>query len=61
MKIIIILGIIFLCVNTFRFVLGNYQVLKDKKQSIKIKVWNVIETVWMNATLAYLIWYWVKH
>lgn len=38
MKIIIILGIIFLSVNTFRFVLGNYQVLKDKKQSIKIKV-----------------------
>lgn len=61
MKIIIILGIIFLCINTFRFVLGNYNVWKDKKISIKIKMLSVAESLLINTTLAYLIWYWVKH
>lgn len=61
MNFLIILGIIFLCVNTFRFVLGNYNIWKNKEMSIKIKIWNGIETLLMTWVLVYLIWYWSKH
>lgn len=61
MKIIIILGIIFLCIETFRFVFGNYSIWKDRNVALFWKMFNFIESVLINVTLVYLIWYWVKH
>jgi len=54
MKTLFIIGLIFLFINTFRFVIGNYQVLKSD-QPIFMKIWNIIESIGISITLIVLI------
>jgi uncharacterized membrane protein YidH (DUF202 family) len=55
MTIIIIIGIIIIGLNLLRFLLGNYFVLKSKKYNIKLKVWNIVETLLMIFTFVILV------
>lgn len=59
MKILFILGIIFLCANVLRFVLGNIPVFK-KEIPWYFKLWNVIESVGISVTLFILILYYYR-
>ena len=54
MKTLFIIGLIFLSINIFRFIIGNYQVLKSD-QPIFMKIWNIIESIGISITLIVLI------
>ena len=55
MKILFIIGLILLCINVLRFVLGNIVVIKNKDIKISLKIWNIIETLGMSTVLIILI------
>jgi hypothetical protein len=55
MKILFIIGLIFLCINVFRFLLANIQIFKLKEYSLKMKIWNLIESIGICVVLAILI------
>ena len=55
MKILFIIGLILLCINVLRFVLGNVAIIKNKDIKISLKIWNIIETLGMSTVLIILI------
>ena len=54
-QILFFIGLIFLCVNTLRFVLGNYAMIISKKHPVWMKIYNVVETVGITIVLIILI------
>jgi len=54
MKILFIIGLIFLSLNVFRFITGNYQIFKSN-QPLYMKIWNVIESIGISIVLLILI------
>ena len=57
----ITLGIFLLSFNTFRFLLGNYIVFKNKDVHPLTKIINLIESIAINATLVFLIYFYILH
>ncbi len=55
MKILFIIGLILLCINVLRFVLGNFIIIKNKDIKISLKIWNIIETLGISTVLIILI------
>ena len=58
---LITLGIIFLAFNTLRFLLGNYNVFRNKNFHPVAKWINLVESVVINLTLAFLIYFYHTH
>ena len=54
MKILFVVGLIFLCINILRFLLGNVAVIKSNS-SVGWKIWNITETIMMAIVLVILI------
>lgn len=55
MGLLFIIGLILLSINVFRFISGNYIILKNKEIPIALRLWNVVETVGIGITLLILI------
>ena len=60
MKTLILIGIIILCFNQVRFILGNYGVWKSKEIKLFLKIDNAIETLLTTTSLIYLIIYYYQ-
>lgn len=53
-KILFIIGLVFLCINMVRFLIGNYAVLKSNLHWAS-KVWNLIESIGICIIVTLLI------
>ena len=54
MNILFFIGLIFLCINVSRFIIGNYPIFKSDAHIIS-KIWNLIETIGITIVLVILI------
>ena len=53
-EILFIIGLVFLCANVLRFLIGNYGVLKSKMHWT-FKIWNLVESIVICIVLTLLI------
>jgi hypothetical protein len=52
-KILFIIGLVFLSFNILRFIIGNYAIFKSKEIKWYLKVWNLIESI--GITVVYIL------
>lgn len=55
LNILFIIGLVLLSLNTLRFILGNYTIIKSKEFNWYLKIWNVLESIGISVVLVILI------